>query len=213
MNIPRHPPRDAANRRDRLDLVEEEIIIGADRFLLRRPLDAAALVSEEDFAENEFLPYWAEIWPAGLRLAESLPHELSGLRVVELGCGLGIPSLLAARRGAQVCATDWSREAIALLQENADANAIALDTAVIDWSAPGELLERAPFDLVLCADVLYERRNVDQMIALLPLLAPRILLADPGRELASAFFAESAVLFTSQDLGGGVNELHRRAPG
>jgi len=59
------------------------------------------LIDEEAFANDEFLPYWAELWPAARALAAALP-PVAGLRVVELGCGLGLPSLVAAAGGAEV---------------------------------------------------------------------------------------------------------------
>ena len=76
------------------------------------------LIDEAAFADDEFLPYWAELWPAALALVAALP-PIGGLRVVELGCGLGLPSLVAAARGAEVTATDWAPDAIELLERNA----------------------------------------------------------------------------------------------
>jgi predicted nicotinamide N-methyase len=113
--------------------------------------------------------------------------ELRGRRVVELGCGLAMPSLVAARAGAEVLATDESDEALALVQHNAAANGASVETARIDWAQPSELIRRAPFHLVLAADVLYERGNVAVLLELLPWLAPEVRLADPGRPAAGAF--------------------------
>jgi predicted nicotinamide N-methyase len=172
---------------DRLDLVEDSVL----GLRLLRPRDPEALISEEEFARDEFLPYWAELWPSALELASVVEaRELAGLRVVELGCGLGIPSLVAARAGAHVLATDWAEEAIALLRENAARNGIALEATFIDWHSPEPLLERAPFDLVLAADVLYERRYVDVLLKLLPRLGGEILLAEPGRPFARRFLEQ-----------------------
>ena len=126
---------------------------------LRRPVSPEELIDEDAFAEDEFLPYWAELWPASLALAEALP-DVAGLRVCELGCGLGVPSLVAASRGAEVTATDWAPEAIELLRENAARNGLALTAEVRDWREPWD--ER--FDLVLAADVLYEQRNVEPLL-------------------------------------------------
>jgi hypothetical protein len=61
---------------------------------------------------------------------------------------------------------------------------------ICDWARPATLLRRGPWDLVLAADVLYERRNAETLAQLLPeLVAPRgeILLADPGRVAAEVF--------------------------
>src|SRR5436305_1357686 len=91
------------------------------------------MIDEDAFARDEFLPYWAELWPAALALANALPADLDGVRVVELGCGLGLPSLVAAARGARVTAIDWAADAIALLHTNAAANGLAVDARVSDW--------------------------------------------------------------------------------
>ena len=75
--------------------------MGEVELSLLRPVSPDALLDEEAFARDEFLPYWAELWPAATALAAALP-DVAGLRVVELGCGLGLPSLVAAARGADV---------------------------------------------------------------------------------------------------------------
>jgi len=179
-----------------LDLVEETVEIGAHALSLLRPRQADALIDEEAFEREEFLPYWAELWNSGLALAaEVAARELRGRRVLELGCGLGVPSLTAALGGAEILATDWSPTAIALLEENARRNGVRLEVAIVAWAHPDALVARAPWDLVLAADVLYERRNVDELLALLPRLEAReILVADPGRPHAKGFFERAAGL-------------------
>jgi predicted nicotinamide N-methyase len=149
---------------------------------LLRPVAPEALIDEDAFAADEFLPYWAELWPAARALAAALP-EVAGLRVVELGCGLGVPSLVAAARGAHVTATDWADEAIRLLHENADRNGIKLRAERRDWREPWE--DR--FDLSLAADVLYERRNVEPLVDRLTRLSPVSLLGLAGRPYEQTF--------------------------
>src|SRR5262249_32627489 len=84
------------------------------------PRDSEALLDEHAFEHDEFLPYWAELWPSGVALASAVSRlVVHGLRVLELGCGLALPSITAARRGARVLATDWSAEAVALAEWNA----------------------------------------------------------------------------------------------
>ena len=114
-------------------------------------------------------------------------RELGGLRVVELGCGLGLPALAAASRGAEVLATDWAEDAIELLRRNAERNGVFLRVARIRWSEPEALLRAAPWDLVLGADLLYEARNAEQLGELLPQLGGEVLLAEPGRPYAKEF--------------------------
>jgi len=122
------------------------------------------------------MPYWAELWPAALDLARALPVDLAGLRVVELGCGLGVPSLVAAARGADVTAVDWAADAIALLRANAARNRVHVEAVHADWRGFG-----GSFDLALAADVLYEARNVEPLVGLLSRLAPEALVGLAGR--------------------------------
>jgi predicted nicotinamide N-methyase len=134
------------------------------------------------------LPYWAELWPSGLALARYVAGlDVAGMKVLELGCGLGLPALAAALRGAAVLATDWADEAIELLQRNAERNGVFLRAARVRWSEPEPLLRAAPWDLVLGADLLYEARNADQLAVLLPALCGEVLLAEPGRPHAKNF--------------------------
>ncbi len=143
---------------------------------------------------------------------EALPGELAGPlgRGAHFGCGIGLPSLVAAARGALVEATDWAPDAVALLQRNAARNGIALAARRVDWASPAELVARGPFDLVLAADVLYEARNVEWLVALLPRLGDIALVADPGREHARSFFGAMEGAFALSELEGGVHLLERR---
>jgi predicted nicotinamide N-methyase len=115
-----------------------------------------------------------------------------GLRVLELGCGLGLPSLAAALGGAEVLATDWADDAVALLHRNAERNGLSLRAERVRWDAPEPLERGAPWDLVLGADLLYEARNAEELTALLPRLGRAVLLADPGRPFAPGFLARAA---------------------
>ncbi len=117
---------------------------------------------------------------------------MRGLRVLELGCGLGLPSLAAALGGADVLASDWAEDAVALLRRNAERNGAALRVERVRWDEPEPLLREAPFDLVLGADLLYEERNADQLAELLPRLGQEALLAEPGRPYARAFLERLA---------------------
>lgn len=171
-----------------MDLVEEVVGLGDGELAVLRPRDSEALLDEHAFEADEFLPYWAELWPSGVALAKAIaPRALKGARVLELGCGLGLPSIAAARAGGRVLAVDWSPAAIDLLARNAARNGVAVEGAVVSWTAPAALLARAPFDLVLAADVLYERRNVVLLAELLPRLGGEVLLADPGRPALEGF--------------------------
>jgi predicted nicotinamide N-methyase len=114
--------------------------------------------------------------------------------VVELGCGLALPSIAAALAGGRVLSTDWSAEAVALATENARRNGTELEADVVSWYEPEELVQRGPWDLVLAADVLYEARNVPVLEELLPRLVGtrgEIWLADPGRPAGEGFLVRA----------------------
>ena len=196
-----------------MDLVEESVPLRGAVLQVLRPRDAEALLDERAFENEEFLPYWAELWPSGVALARRVAaRALKGARVLELGCGLGLPSLAAALAGGRVLATDWSPQAIELLRDNAERNGAELELEIADWAHPEALLERAPWDLVLGADLLYERRNVAPLLDLVPrLLGERgeLWLADPGRAPADALLEGLAEGWTRRSEADGRVTVHR----
>lgn len=174
-----------------LDLVERTLSVAGRDLTLQIPRDLEALFTEEAFAHEEFVPYWAELWPSALALAEVVGDLPAGTRVLEIGCGLGVPSLVAARSGLTVTAADWAPDAISVLRDNAARNGAHLTSAQWSWTADPAPLD-PPFDLVIAADVLYEHRNVAPLLAVLPALAPQVWVADPGRLPTPEFLAGAA---------------------
>jgi predicted nicotinamide N-methyase len=179
------------------ELTEDRLDLGRRKLTLLRPADADVLLDallEEDEPSEDDLPFWAEQWPSGVALArELLTRDLAGVEALELGCGLGLVSVAAAAAGADVLATDWSTDALAFTAANAARNGVQVRTARRAWGDPGDLVERAPWALVLAADVLYELRNVDLLLGLLGRLVEpgrgEVLLADPGRPPWAVFDA------------------------
>jgi predicted nicotinamide N-methyase len=197
-----------------MDHVEETIELAGRELTLLRPASADALIDEEAFDDDEFLPYWAELWASGVALAGAVgDRDLKGARVLELGAGLGLPSLAAAIRGADVLATDWAEDAVELLRVNARRNRVELRAERVRWDEPEALLAGAPWDLVLGADLLYESRNAEQLSILLPLLGADFLLADPGRPFVPGFLERAAerwaIETTTPDPHSSRIELHR----
>jgi predicted nicotinamide N-methyase len=196
------------------DLVEEVVPIRGRDFSVMRPRDANALISEEAFDRDEFMPYWAELWASGRALAETVAaRALRGARVIELGCGLALPSLAAAAAGGRVVASDWATSALDLAMSNATRNDVVIETVELDWFRPSDV---GYFDLVLAADVLYEERNGAALLDLLPELGREVWLADPGRVTAGRFFADAGREWTVRATShpaipnGAVHRLRRR---
>ena len=190
-------------------LISATLSLPRGELRLLQPRESAELPDDGGVEWAPLVPYWSVLWRSGLALGRDLSRRrLDGLRVLELGCGMGVPSLAASRSGAAVLSTDASVEALELLSRNASRNGLDVDTAQVDWASPAGLLARAPFDLVLAADVLYERASVAQLLALLPRLAPRTLLADPGRSPADAFLAEARRRRPLETRASGVVSIH-----
>jgi predicted nicotinamide N-methyase len=196
-----------------MDLVEEVVPLAGRQLVLLRPRDSEALLREEAFEREELLPYWAELWPSGVALARALSgRSLRGARTLELGCGLGGASIVAALQGGRVLATDWSAGALEFTERNAERNGAALRTARCAFFDAPALAGEHAWDLVLAADVLYERRNVALLLHVLPrLLAPggEVLLADPGRPAAPAFLERAREAWSVRTTGVDGVALHR----
>ncbi len=199
-------------------IVEEEVELGGLRLTVAHPSEPDELIDEDAFEHEEFLPYWAELWPSALALGRVLERRsLAGVRALELGCGLAVPSIVAALRGAEVLATDWAPHAMPFARRNAERNGAHVEIEVAAWSDSKRLEVRGPWQLVLASDVLYERRNVEQLVDVLAKLgATETLVADPGRPALAAFLDEARERWHVEELRdtalprGGVYSLSAR---
>jgi predicted nicotinamide N-methyase len=146
---------------------------------------------------EDLSPMFGVIWGAARALAGRLDAAgtaLAGDSLVELGCGLALPSMVAARHGARALATDQHVGTEALLRRNLEANGLSLAYRRFDWrgAAPADLAGR--FDRVVASDVLYDRELAPALAAAVEaLLAPGGVawVADPGRPWLDAFVTES----------------------
>ncbi|OLT09060.1 hypothetical protein BJF78_31300 [Pseudonocardia sp. CNS-139] len=129
----------------RLDLVAGSVALRHGEIRFVRPRDAAALLYEEDVAADQaYPPYWAELWPSAVELAYAVSgRDWTGAAVLELGCGLGLPAIAAASRGARVLATDRAADAVTFAAVNAEQNGVAVETAVCSWDDPERMVARA----------------------------------------------------------------------
>jgi predicted nicotinamide N-methyase len=192
------------------EFVTHTIELPSGELRLLQPAEAAEIPDDHQVEWAPLAPYWSVLWRSGVAMARELDREdLRGLRVVELGCGLGVPSIAAARGGAEVIATDGDIDALGLVERNAEANGVEVATAAVDWADPDELVETGPFDLVLASDILYERPGVAQLLELLPRLAPVAWVADPGRPAADAFFEQASRRWSIETRIRGVVQVHR----
>jgi predicted nicotinamide N-methyase len=157
---------------------EEAVSVGGLSVRLLRPSEPEELFAVAAAARGD-APYWAELWPCARSLATHLATlDLTGVRVLELGCGLALPALVAALRGAEAVASDISADALELVAESGRRTlGRPLETLQADLHAPAALIDRGPFDLVLGTDLLYDRTLAEALAALIPQIAPAALFA------------------------------------
>jgi predicted nicotinamide N-methyase len=164
---------------------------------IARPADFDRLLDAAAGDPEQNLPYWAEIWPSGVALASAVTWDAvaaRGKRVLELGCGLGVTAIAALRAGADLLVTDYAPEALALCRMNAlDNTGHEPHSLRLNWRASSpELIATAGggFPLLLAADVLYESRDVEPLLALVDAITTpggELWLAEPGRPPAARF--------------------------
>jgi len=153
-----------------------------------------AITQEEFERSDERMPYFCMIWPSAESLAAKVlaGPPLDGMHALDLGCGLGLSGLAAARRGAHITFFDWEPRALEIAAASAGQQGRPPSTFAFvagDWREPPPL---GPFDLILGADILYERRNGPAVAAFLAQhLRPgaEAWIADPGRAQAQPFLA------------------------
>jgi predicted nicotinamide N-methyase len=171
----------------RYQLAEEWLELeGGPAFPFLRPRLADELMASALKAGAPDLPYWSELWESGVALAGLLWRRrgaLAGRRAVELGCGLGLVSVVAALAGLRVLATDKEPQALAFARCNAcRVLGRPLPVRLLDWRLPPPGI--GLFDLALGADVAYEPGQIQPLLEVCTMLVRPggwFYLAQPGR--------------------------------
>ncbi len=198
----------------RFVLAEMPVELPMGRVVLEKPRNPDDLISEADFAHDDRLPYWADLWPAAIVLAGFLEHRAmleratsgdvgprspadaagaAAPRALELGCGLGLVTVAAMRAGYDVLATDYYADSTLLTARNA-MRVLGREPALrmVDWrDLPSDL---GTFDVVLAADVLYEKLYAPLVAeAIRRTLAPAGVawVSDQGRVALGLFLEEA----------------------
>jgi predicted nicotinamide N-methyase len=159
-------PRDALG-----EIHREEVFIEGRTFLMTRPEGADHLLDHPAvraaFAADNYMPYWADLWPAARMLAKAILRQTwpVGLHALEIGCGLGLPGIAAMSQGVRVTFSDYDATALQFATTNARLNQLTnYDTLQMDWRYPPEGL-RVP--VVLASDLIYELRNLAPLVSLI----------------------------------------------
>ncbi|QDX79903.1 SAM-dependent methyltransferase [Denitratisoma sp. DHT3] len=140
---------------------------------------------------------FGQVWPSAQKLADLMQvWEFGSHRVLEIGCGLGLPSLVIHRRGGNITASDCHPLAEAFLLANLGLNRLSgLQYRIGNWGRQAPAM--GEFDLIIGSDVLYERSHPEQLAAFLQLHAApsaEVLIVDPNRSNRRAFHRAMAAL-------------------
>lgn len=177
----------------RFTTTRDTVTLAGEPVELMKPAATDALISEADFARDERLPYWADLWPSACVLADAVVAEAGrGRALLELGCGLGLVAIAALRAGYDVLATDYYADALRFTRANAwRTTRREPRTRHVDWrSLPPDL---GTFTRVVAADVLYERTYGALVASVLASVLAHdglATVADPGRAAAASFVRE-----------------------
>lgn len=198
----------------RIGAIEKERVLLKDQeFFLLKPSESDKLLDDPEVhtahTNDEYMPYWADIWPASRMLGKVLLHEPlePGTKALEIGCGLGLPGIVALSRGLHVTFSDYDPCALHFADQNARLNGFTeYSTVQVDWRNPPESFQ---FPLLLGADLIYELRNVEPLIGFIKRTLTQdglCLLTDQDRLPAHALrdqLNEQKLVFTTEPVRAG----------
>lgn len=188
-------------------VVTQQIQLVDQCFEITYPSNADALLdhpaTHAAFNQDEYMPYWADLWPSAQMLGEALLQAEKNQTVaeffaeiraqgqaLEIGCGVGLPGIVALSLGLRVIFSDYDRAALDFVHRNARANGFQdeqFEQLPLDWRSPPEDLK---VSLLLASDVIYEQRNIQPLIHLIQTVVQpsgQCWLVDPNRPFQSEF--------------------------
>ena len=173
----------------------ETIYVGDVSYTIRSLLDLQQFSDPQGDSlrlgiSSAMWPLFGQIWPMSHILARLMLREsLVGKRILEIGCGLGLPSIVVQQLGGDITASDYHPLAQVFLRENALLNALApIRFATGNWQTAN--LNLGQFDLIIGSDVLYEHQHIELLSAFINRHASSnvdIIIVDPGRRSHRAF--------------------------
>lgn len=182
---------------------EETILIGKLPVRLFRVININELFDElvtkdpESLeVKDERIPYWADLWPSSIALCHYMIDQKvlqPGMKTLEIGCGLGLPGVVAGMMGSEVTFTDYMPEPLELARRNWELNnEHPASFKLLDWRNE---LEEISEDVILASDVAYESRMFKPLMEFVVKVCAQgrtILLSEPGRKLSKPFLEQVA---------------------
>ncbi len=178
-----------------VEVKTSSVMVGDNHFLIRALKDKQQFSDPDGIAEEAGIssstwPLFGTVWPSGMILAELINiHVLDGLRILELGCGLGLASIVAHYRGANITASDYHPSARDFFAENIALNHLApMSFSLCDWAKLQP--EMGDFDLIIGSDLLYEPNHPALLSAFIDLHSKptvEVIIIDPNRRQQREF--------------------------
>jgi len=180
--------------KNRYSVNTEILTIGSENITIAMVKDADKLLDEMLVETTLMLsiPYWAELWESAIALSRYIWENanIQGETILELGCGLGLVGIVAAKKGAKVLLTDYEDDALLFARYNAMVNSCKnVEFRNVDWRHPN--IGERKFQYILASDVIYERTNWKPVIDILKghlLNSGEAIISEPNRPNASGFF-------------------------
>jgi 2-polyprenyl-3-methyl-5-hydroxy-6-metoxy-1,4-benzoquinol methylase len=186
----------------------ETHLLGNSNFEIRSLLNRQQYADPDGAAQAAGIssaswPLFGMVWPSARMLANAMQtYDIAGKRILEIGCGLALASLVIHRRQGDITASDCHPLTAAFLAENVLLNALPhLKYQTGHWGRENLALGR--FDLIIASDVLYERdqpETLSQFIHLHSADPVNIIVLDPDRGNRSGFCRKMEALGYTLDL-------------
>jgi predicted nicotinamide N-methyase len=173
----------------------ETITVNHIDYLIRSLKNRQQYCDEDSRAEaigisSATWPLFGVVWPASKMLAATVSQlELEGKRVLEIGCGIALSSIVLHQMGIDITATDYHPLAKAFLDENIISNKLSpIKYQTGNWETENPLLGK--FDLIIGSDVLYEPAHATQVSNFIDVHSStgvNVIIVDPNRRNRSSF--------------------------
>jgi predicted nicotinamide N-methyase len=148
--------------------------------------------SDHEDVKDERIPYWADLWHSAIALSQYIEKSniiQKNMDVLEIGCGLGLPGIIAGKFSNHVTFTDYIKEPLELAEYNWKLNNDhAAQFEILDWRKPAPSFAA---DILLASDVAYEKRSFKYLLhSFKKLTKPGglILMSEPNRQFTRDFF-------------------------